>query len=175
MSEKFDMLYDALKREHVISLYHNRVMFYDEGYGEIQFWVLSEKEDKLTISNKGVSISFDGWSLNLNDDGKATGISLKLGETVVATMKFPSKAKIIQNHNHFYIEEFATEMSCALDKSTEQKGDWADCAWDTLQTGLKSNLGKLKKKTEKEELRKSCVDLANYAAMMYYIFGGEGN
>ena len=173
MSAKLDVLHDALKREHVISLYHDRVMFYNDGFGEIQFWTLSETEDKLVISNKGVSISFDGWSLTLNDEGKANGISLKLGDVVVATMKFPSPTKIIQNHNHFYIEEFATDMSYTLDKNVEQKGDWADCTWETVQTGLKSNLGKLKKKTEKEELRKACIDLANYAAMMYYIFGGD--
>ena len=60
-------------------------------------------------------------------------------------------------------------MSAALQQALPQKGDWADCSAETVEEGLKHNFGKLKKKTEIEEFRKSCVDLANYAAMAYYL------
>ena len=169
MSEKFDTLFDALKREKVISLYYNRAMFYDEGMGEIQFWNLSEKDDMLVLSNAGCQLFFDGWSMILNDEGRATGLNLKMGEKFFAALKFPSPTRLIQNHNNFYIDEFAIGMSQALDEAVAQKGDWAFCTFDTVEKGLKHNLGKLKKTTEINEFKKSCIDLANYAAMGYFL------
>lgn len=169
MSERFDNLLNALKGEKVISLYYNRVMFYDEGMGEIQFWNLSEKDDMLVLSNAGCQLFFDDWSMILNDNGKATGINLKMGDKFFAAMKFPNPTRLIQNHNHFYIDEFAVEMSSALDGAVAQKGDWTFCTFDTVEKGLKHNLGKLKNSTEENEFKESCVDLANYAAMAYYL------
>ena len=169
MSEKLDTLFDALKREKVISLYYNRVMFYDEGMGEIQFWNLSEKDDMLVLSNAGCQLFFDGWSMILNDEGRATGLNLKMGEKFFAALKFPNPARLIQNHNNFYIDEFAIGMSQTLDEAVAQKGDWAFCTFDTVEKGLKHNLGKLKKTTEIDEFKKSCIDLANYAAMGYFL------
>lgn len=169
MSEKLDVLFETLRREKVVSLYYDRVMFYDEGFGEIQFWNLSEKDNLLVLSNSGIQIFFDGWSLVLNDEGRATGLNLKSGDIVFSTLKFPNPTRLIQNHNHFYIDEFAAEMSEALDNNTAGKGDWTFCTFDTVEKGLKHNLGKLKKSAEENEFRKSCVDLANYAAMAYYL------
>lgn len=169
MSEKLDILFETLKREHMISLYYNRAMFYDTGFGEIQFWELGEKENFLTLSRPGCIIYFDGWNLVLNEEGKAIGLSLKMGDNEVSSFVFPSKKKIISNHNHFYIDEFAVAMEDALDASLAEKDDWANKDFDYIITGLKHNLGKLKKSTPKEEFQKSCVDLANYAAMGYYL------
>lgn len=171
MSKRED-LFNELKAQNLISLYGDRVMFYDEGWGEIQFWKLEEiSESVLCLKNNGVCVFFDRWEFS--ETGSSKSLHVFRGEFEVSEFKFPNKNKIIANHNHFYVEEFAVEMSDVLDKNVEQKGDWADSNWDTILSGLKGNLGKLKKKTEKEELKKSCIDLANYAVMMYYIFGGD--
>ena len=60
-------------------------------------------------------------------------------------------------------------MSSALDEAVDGKGDWTYCTFDTVINGIKHNLGKLKKSTEINEFRKSCVDLANFAAMGYFL------
>ena len=165
MSEKFDNLFNELKSRHLISLYYNRVMFYNEGAGEIQFWNLEDvAEDTLVLKNKGVQIFFDSWEF---EENKALHIFRNGNE--VAVFKFPNDIRIAVNHNYFYIEQFTAEMSAALQQALPQKGDWADCSVETIENGLKHNLGKLKKKTEIEEFRKSCVDLANFAAMAYYL------
>lgn len=166
MSEKFDNLYNELKSRHLISLYYDRVMFYNDGTGEIQFWKLDANSDRnLILKNKGVMVFFNSWTF----EEERRLLHVFLNEAEVATFKFPSEAKIANNHNHFYIEEFAAEMSAALQQALPQKGDWADCSAETVENGLKHNLGKLKKGTESEEFRKSCVDLANFAAMAYYL------
>ena len=62
MSEKYDNLFKELKEKHLISLYYNRVMFYNDGAGEVQFWELIETtETLLALKNKGISIYFDSW------------------------------------------------------------------------------------------------------------------
>ena len=165
MSEKFDNLYNELKSRHSISLYRNRVMFYNDGAGEIQFWNLEDAaEDTLLLKNKGVQVFFDSWKFE--EDGT---LHVLRNEVEIAVFKLPTDTRIAVNHNYFYIEEFAVEMSAALQQALPQKGDWADCSAETVENGLKHNLGKLKKKTGIEEFRKSCIDLANYAAMAYYL------
>lgn len=168
MSEKFDAFYKALKDNKLFTLYGDRVMFYDEGYGEIQFWNLEEISERvLCLKNKGVWVFFDRWEFSETPASKS--LHVYNGELETAEFKLPADKKITLNHNHFYIDQFAIGMSETLDKNVEQKGDWANCSFDTVLEGLKHNLGKLKKKTEIEEFRKSCVDLANFAAMGYYL------
>lgn len=171
MSEKTDILYDALKRENAISLYSGRVMIYDEGLGEIQFWRIGENENFLTLYKPGCTIYFDGWNLALNDEGKATGLNLKIGENVVSYLMFPSEKKLIANHNSFYVEQFTLKMSDALIANTAEKGDWINKEMSAVVDGIKHNLGKLKKNADKETFQKSCVDLANYAMMGFYLEG----
>lgn len=168
MKEKYNELFNALKERKLISLYYDRVMFYDEGAGEIQFWVLDANSDgNLILKNKGVMVFFNSWTF----EEERRLLHVFLNEVEVATFKFPSEPRIATNHNHFYIEEFAVKMSEALQQALPQKGDWADCSVETVENGLKHNLGKLKKTTETEEFKKSCIDLANYAAMAYYLVG----
>lgn len=166
MSEKLDNLYNELKSRHLISLYYDRVMFYDEGVGEIQFWTLDANSDgNLILKNKGVMVFFNSWTF----EEERRLLHVFLNEAEVAAFKFPSEVKIAVNHNYFYIEQFAAEMTEALQQVLPQKGDWAYCSAEIVEEGLKHNFGKLKKKTEIEEFKKSCVDLANYAAMAYYL------
>lgn len=168
MSEKYNELFNALKERKLISLYYNRVMFYDEGAGEIQFWSLEEISERvLCLRNKGVWVFFDRWEFSETPASKSLHVYKE--EFEIAEFKFPSEKKIISNHNHFYMEEFLLNMSETLDNNIEQKGDWALCTSDTVINGIKHNLGKLKKTTETEEFKKSCIDLANYAAMAYYL------
>ena len=165
MSEKFDNLFNELKSRHLISLYYNRVMFYDEGAGEIQFWNLEDvAEDTLILKNKGVQVFFDSWEF---EEDKALHIFRNGNE--VAVFKFPNEIRIAVNHNYFYIEQFAVEMSAALQQVLPQKGDWAYCSKETVMRGIANNLEKLNDKTEIETYKKSCVDLANFAAMAYYL------
>lgn len=166
MSEKYDNLFKELKDKNLISLYYNRVMFYDEGFGEIQFWNLAEDSDYLILENKGVSIYFDKWELS------DKCLYIHKNDTIVGCFKFPNEKKLIANHNHFYVDQFTLEMSDILDKNVEQKNDWTAKTFDEIVTGLKHNLGKLKKSTENDEFRKSCVDIANYAMMAYYLNRG---
>ena len=168
MSEKYDSLFKELKDRNLISLYYNRVMFYDEGFGEIQFWNLAEDSDYLILENMGVSIYFDKWELS------DKCLYIHKNDTIVGCFKLPSDRKIIANHNHFYIEQFAVDMSEILDSNVEQKGDWACCSFDTAEKGLKHNLGKLKKSSNRDDFKKSCVDLANYAAMSFYLADSWG-
>ena len=163
MKEKYNELFNALKERKLISLYYNRVMFYNEGLGEVQFWNLAEDSDYLVLENNGVSIYFDKW------DFSDKCLYIHKNDTIVGCFKFPNEKKLIANHNHFYVDQFTLEMSDTLDKNVEQKGDWAFCTSDTVINGIKHNLGKLKKTTETEEFKKSCIDLANYAAMAYYL------
>lgn len=168
MKEKYNELFNALKERKLISLYYNRVMFYDEGAGEIQFWSLEEISERvLCLKNKGVWVFFDGWEFSELPTSKS--LHVYNDKTEIAEFKFPSEKKIISNHNHFYMEEFLLNMSETLDNNIEQKGDWTFCTSDTVINGIKHNLGKLKKTTETEEFKKSCIDLANYAAMAYYL------
>ena len=168
MKEKYNELFNALKERKLISLYYDRVMFYDEGAGEIQFWSLEEISERvLCLRNKGVWVFFEEWEFSETPASKS--LHVYKDKTEIAEFKFPSEKRIISNHNHFYIDEFAVEMSSALDEAVDGKGDWAYCTFDTVINGIKHNLDKLKESTEINEFRKSCVDLANFAAMGYFL------
>lgn len=168
MSEKYNELFKALKEQNLISLYYNRVMFYNEGYGEIQFWNLEEiSENVLCLKNKGVWVFFDRWEFSETPASKS--LHVYNGELETAEFKFPSEKKLISVHNHFYVDEFTVEMANLLDANVAQKGDWTLISSEAAEKGLKHNLGKLKKSTEIEEFKKSCVDLANYAFMSYFL------
>ena len=168
MSEKFDNLFNELKSRHLISLYYNRVMFYDEGAGEIQFWNLEEiSETVLCLKNKGVWVFFDRWEISETPTSKS--LHVFNGELEAAEFKFPNEIRIAVNHNYFYIEQFAAEMSAALQQVLPQKGDWADCSKETVMNGINHNFEKINDNTDVETFRKSCVDLANFAAMAYYL------
>lgn len=163
MSEKLNAFLKELKERNLISLYYNRVMFYNEGFGEIQFWDLFEDGDSLVLENKGVMVYFDKWEFS------DKYLYIYKGDNVIGSFKLPSEKKIIANHNYFYIDQFGVEMSEALDINTAQKGDWAYCSFETVADGIKGNVDKLKLETDAEEFKKSCVDLANFAAMGYYL------
>ena len=165
MSEKFDNFYSELKNKHLISLYHDRVMFYNEGAGEIQFWVLEEiSETVLCLKNKGVWVFFDGWEFSELPASKS--LHVLNGEHEIAEFKLPSEARIAANHNYFYVEEFAAEMTDALQRALPQKGDWADCTYDQVVGLLKKNVGNL---DAQKNVKDSCIDIANYAMMAYYL------
>ena len=163
MKEKYDELYNALKEKNLVSLYHDRVMFYDEGFGEIQFWELEEDSEYLVLENKGVMIYFDKWELN----NKA--LYVYKNDTMIGSFKLPGPSKIISNHNHFYADEFAVTMSEFLDAGVAEKGDWASRDYDEVVGLLKKNVENLK---DKEKVQRSCVDIANYAMMAYYLNRG---
>jgi len=170
MSEKLESLFKELKDKHYISLYYNRVMVYNEGFGEIQFWTLSDSGDILCISNKGVDILFDRWEFRPPEEGKPEFLTLYLDNKLVTKLKMPKLSRIIANHNNFYIEEFVKKMISILEENVREKGDWADFNYDDALINIEKNLAKLKNKTSEEEVRKSCIDIANYAAMSYYLF-----
>ena len=162
---KRDELFNALKERNLVSLYKDRVMFYDEGFGEIQFWVLDEDEEVgcLVLENKGVTIYFDKWELSEKD------LYISRNDKVVGAFRLPNQSKIIANHNHFYVDEFATTMSEFLDTNTPQKGDWACCNYQQVVDLLKKNVENL---NDKEKIQKSCIDIANFAMMAFYLCRG---
>ena len=157
---KRDELFNALKEKKLVSLYYDRIMFYDEGFGEIQFWTLGEESDYLILENKGVMIYFDKWELT------DKVLYIYKNDTVVGSFKLPSISKIISNHNHFYVDEFAATMSEFLDANTPNKGDWAYCSYQQVIDLLKKNVENL---NDREKAHKSCIDIANFAMMAYYL------
>lgn len=174
MSENLDNLYRELKSKHYISLYYNRVMVYDEGLGELQFWSLSDSEDNLLcINNKGTNIYFNKWEFSVPEDYKSTTLSLYIDDKLIAKFKMPRPNKIISNHNNFYVEEFAKNMIIILEDYTKEKGDWADLEFNTVMSGLERNFNKIKNITSKEEFEKTCLDIANYSMMAKYLFNTE--
>lgn len=162
MSKRED-LFNELKEKNLIALYYDRVMFYDEGYGEIQFWKLNEDSDFLILENKGVSVYFDKWELS------DKCLYVYKNDTIIGSFKLPNEKKIASNHNHFYVEEFATDMSEALDNNNSEKGDWAYCNVEQTIGLLKKNVDNL---DNKKDIKKSCVDIANFAMMTYYLNRG---
>ena len=163
---KREELFNALKEKNLISLYHERVMFYDEGFGEIQFWTLDEDEEIscLVLENKGVAIYFDAWELSDKD------LYISICGKTIGAFRFPNQNKIIANHNHFYVDEFAVKMSDVLDTNVAEKGDWACCNYQQVVDLLKKNVGNL---DNKKDIKQSCVDIANFAMMTFYL--SEGN
>ena len=163
---KRDELFNALKEKKLISLYYDRIMFYDEGHGEIQFWTLDEDEeaDCLILENKGAAIYFDTWELS------DKSLYISRGGKIIGAFKFPNQNKIIANHNHFYVEEFATTMSEILDAYTPSKGDWTYCDYQQVVDLLKKNVENL---DDKEKIQRSCIDIANFAMMAYYLNEGR--
>ena len=160
MSEKLDNFYNELRSKHLISLYYNRVMFYNDGFTEIQFWTLSEDSDYLILENKGVSIYFDKWEFS------DKCLYIYKNDTIIGCFKLPSDRKIMFNHNHFYVEEFTVNMSEKLDNNITEKGDWANCTYDQVIDLLKKNVGNL---DVQKDIKGSCIDIANYAMMAYYL------
>lgn len=165
MSDKYDNFYNDLKSKQCISLYYNRVMFYNDGFGEIQFWNLSEDENGLKLSNSGCEISFDNWKVE--EDNL---LYLYNKENLITKFILPKPARLAGNHNTFYVEEFTKVMEDVLNKNVKEKGDWACSSVEQDIAGIKHNLGKLKLKSDEETFRKSCIDIANYAVMAYYLF-----
>lgn len=156
---KRDDLFNALKERNLITLYYDRVMFYDEGYGEIQFWKLNENSDFLILENKGVSVYFDKWELS------DKCLYVYKNDTIIGSFKLPNEKKIALNHNHFYVDNFAVDMSETLDNNSE-KGDWAYCNVEQAVSLLKKNVNNL---DNKKDIKKSCVDIANFAMMTFYL------
>lgn len=157
---KREELFNALKERNLISLYKDRVMFYDEGFGEIQFWNLEEDSDYLVLENKGVSVYFDKWEFS------EKVLYIYKNETMIGAFKLPSQSKIIANHNHFYVDEFAITMSEFLDANVPEKGDWACHDYQQTVDLLKKNVENL---NDKEKIQKSCIDIANFAMMTFYL------
>lgn len=159
---KRDELFNALKEKNLISLYYDRVMFYDSGFGEIQFWTLDEDEETgcLILENKGVTIYFDKWELSDKD------LYISRNDKTIGAFRLPNQNKIIANHNHFYVDEFAVTMSEFLDANVQEKGDWAYCNYQQVVDLLKKNVENL---NDKERAHKSCIDIANFAMMAYYL------
>ena len=162
---KREELFNALKEKNLISLYHERVMFYDEGFGEIQFWNLEEiSESVLCLKNKGVWVFFDRWEFSETPASKS--LHVFNGELEAAEFKLPADKKIILNHNHFYVDEFAVQMSDVLDTNVAEKGDWAYCNYQQVVDLLKKNVSNL---DNNKDIKHSCIDIANFAMMAYYL------
>ena len=168
--ENFDELFNVLKERGYVSLYYNRIMFYNEGFSEIQFWTLDWDSDYLMLENRGITIFFNKWEI---DESKS--LITYINDTITGVFKFPSEKKIMQNHNHFYVDEFSAEMSDALDKNTNEKGDWTFCARETVLDGMKRNLKSIENSTDSDIFKKSCVDLANFSVMGYYLIDRWNN
>ncbi len=164
MSKRED-LFNELKEKNLITLYYDRVMFYDEGYGEIQFWSLEEISERvLCLKNKGVWVFFDRWEFSEIPTSKS--LHVYNGEFETAEFKLPNEKKIASNHNHFYVDNFAVDMSETLDNNYSEKGDWAYCNVEQTVSLLKKNVGNL---DSKKDIKKSCVDIANFAMMTFYL------
>lgn len=162
---KREEFYNALKEKKLVSLYYDRIMFYNEGFGEIQFWDLKEiSANVLMLENSGVGIFFDRWEFN------GGYLHVFRNDVEVGDFKLPNPGKITSNHNHFYVEEFATTMSEFLDANVAEKGDWAYCSYDQVIDLLKKNIENL---NDKEKIQKSCIDIANFAMMAYYLNEGR--
>lgn len=159
MSKRDDLIKE-LKEKNLISLYHERVMFYDEGFGEIQFWTLEEENDSLILKNKGVIIYFDTWEFS------DVCFYIYRNSSIIGSFKLPNQNKIIANHNHFYVDEFAVEMSHTLDNNVAEKGDWACCNYQQVVDLLKKNVGNL---DGNKDIKQSCIDIANFAMMSFYL------
>ncbi len=159
MSKRED-LFNELKERNLITLYYDRVMFYDEGYGEIQFWKLDEDSDFLILENKGVSVYFDKWEFS------DKCLYVYKNDTIIGSFKLPNEKKIASNHNHFYVDNFAVDMSETLDNNYSEKGDWAYCNVEQVVSLLKKNVDNL---DSKKDIKKSCVDIANFAMMTFYL------
>ncbi len=170
MSEKFDSLYNELKSLGVISHHGNRVMTYSAGHGQVRYWKLDELEDgRLELSDDGLSFVFNNAVINKNDNGAP--ISLVADNTMV--FKFPSQKKLAEIHNTSYPEEFVVEMEEVLSNKQE---DWLSSHYnDKLKVftdAIKRNVSQIKKSASVEEIRKACVDVANWACFCYYL--GKG-
>lgn len=180
MSEKRDNMIKELRSIGVVSLVQERIMLFKQGYGEIQYWFLKDSEttaDELVLSSDCISIPFSKYSIVLSsDNGNGYPLWLDLftsDDKKIASLTLPRPSAIINCHNVTFVDEFAVDMSETL-AANKVKGDWfvnRQGKLKDLVADLHKNLTKVKASAQKEEIKKSCIDIGNYAMMLYHLYG----
>ena len=171
---KLEEFMNDMRGLRLVTLHGNRIMFHNEGRAEIQFWTCEEEDENfLNLKTPGVKVRFDAWEIVTSEKARPK-VKVSISGNDLATFSTPSKKKIIDSHNIFYPDQFAVEMSEELSKNAE-KGDWFDHMGKVgdLRDAIKKNLQTTSTKLDKETIRKSCVDIANYAMMIRYLYGEE--